>query len=54
MIDLEELRIAPSNKLEKLIGKRKEQYSIRVNGQYRLCFTWNEQGPINVEIVDYH
>ena len=54
VIDLEELRIPPSNKLEKLIGKRKEQHSIRINDQYRICFIWAEQGPENVEIVDYH
>lgn len=54
VIYLEELRIPPSNKLEKLMGKIKEQYSIRINDQYRICFIWDEQGPENVEIVDYH
>ncbi len=54
VIDLEELRIPPSNKLEKLIGKRKGQYSIRVNEQYRICFIWGKQAPANVEIIDYH
>jgi len=54
VIDLDELRIPPSNKLEKLIGKRKGQYSIRINEQYRICFIWGKQGPINVEITDYH
>ncbi len=54
VIDLAELRIPPSNKLEKLIGKREGQYSIRINNQYRICFIWTEQGPENIEIVDYH
>ena len=54
VIDIDELRIPPSNKLEKLIGKRKGQHSIRINDQYRICFIWTEQGPTNVEIADYH
>lgn len=54
VIDIDELRIPPSNKLEKLIGKRKGQHSIRINDQYRNCFIWTEQGPTNVEIADYH
>jgi proteic killer suppression protein len=45
-----------SNRLEALGGKRKGQYSIRINGQWRICFEWPEwsAGPIHVEIVDYH
>ena len=46
----------PSNHLEVLSGKRKGQYSIRINEQWRICFTWSRdvEGPENVEIVDYH
>jgi proteic killer suppression protein len=51
---LDELRIPPKNKLEALKGDRKGQHSIRINQQYRICFTWTNQGAINVEIVDYH
>ena len=41
--------------LEALMGNRKGQHSIRINGQYRICFVWNEEeGPSDVEIVDYH
>jgi len=52
--DLEDLRIPPSNHLEKLRGDRKGQHSIRINGQWRICFQWNGQDAYNVEIVDYH
>ena len=51
---LQELRIPPGNRLEALTGDRKGQYSIRINDQYRICFVWTEQGPDQVEIVDYH
>lgn len=51
---LEELRIPPGNHLEALSGNRQGQYSIRINAQYRICFRWIEQGPDQVEIVDYH
>ena len=51
---LEELRIPPGNRLEALSGRRKGQYSIRVNEQYRVCFAWTEDGPDLVQIVDYH
>ena len=51
---LEELRIPPGNRLEALSGERKGQYSIRINDQYRVCFTWVEGEPDQVEIVDYH
>ena len=46
----------PGNKLEKLVGDRKGQYSIRINDQWRVCFGWpaDSPGPVNVEIVDYH
>lgn len=53
---LDELRHLPSNRLEALRGDRAGQFSIRINGQYRVCFVWrNDQpGPDDVEIVDYH
>ena len=51
---LEDLRIPPGNRLENLKGDRMEQYSIRINGQYRICFIWKENGPDQIEIVDYH
>jgi len=44
----------PGNRLEPLRGVRTGQHSIRINGQYRLCFQWTEEGPSEVEIVDYH
>ena len=48
-----DLQIPPSNKLEKLIGERKNQYSIRINDQWRICFEWKNNDAINVEIIDY-
>lgn len=51
---LHDLRIPPGNQFEALIGDRKGQYSIRINRQYRICFSWAESGPSNVAIVDYH
>jgi toxin HigB-1 len=51
---VEDLRVPPGNRLELLKGKRAGQYSIRINDQWRICFDWNETGPKNVEIVDYH
>ena len=51
---LDELRIPPGNRLELLSGNRKGQYSIRINGQYRICFDWTDSGPELVEITDYH
>ena len=53
-ITLEFLRSPPGNRLEALKGDRKEQYSIRVNDQFRVCFRWTAQGPTDVELVDYH
>jgi proteic killer suppression protein len=52
--DLRDLRIPPSNRLEKLRGSRKGQYSIRINDQYRVCFLWRSGDAFQVEIVDYH
>lgn len=51
---LEDLRAPPKNRLEKLSKERAGQHSIRINNQYRVCFTWTDAGPENVEIVDYH
>jgi len=51
---LEELKIPPGNQLELLKGDRAGQYSIRINDQYRICFSWTPLGPDEVEIVDYH
>ena len=51
---LDDLRIPPGNKLEALRGSRKGQHSIRINDQWRVCFVWTEDGPGEVEIVDYH
>ena len=52
--DLQDLQAPPGNKLEKLKGDRAGQYSIRINDQWRICFTWKDDGPHDVEIVDYH
>jgi proteic killer suppression protein len=51
---LEELKVPPGNRLEKLSGNRKTEFSIRINEQYRICFIWGESGPTNVEVTDYH
>lgn len=52
--NLDDLRIPPGNHLEALSGDREGQYSIRINGQFRICFSWTPMGPQDVEIVDYH
>ena len=51
---LEDLRFPPGNHLEALKGSRAGQHSVRINDQWRICFVWTEQGPVDVEIVDYH
>ncbi len=51
---IEDLRTPPGNRLHELTGDRAGQWSISVNDQYRLCFTWGPNGPENVEFVDYH
>jgi proteic killer suppression protein len=51
---LEDLRVPPGNRLEALTGDRKGQYSIRINEQFRICFVWDDKGPSDVEITDYH
>jgi proteic killer suppression protein len=53
-IDLNDLKIPPSNHLEKLKGNREGQYSIRINDQWRICFKWTNGNSFEVEIVDYH
>jgi proteic killer suppression protein len=52
--DLNDLRAPPANRLEALAGDRRGQHSIHINDQLRLCFIWTKEGPVNVEIVDYH
>ncbi len=54
VVALEELRIPPGNRLEALSGNRKGEFSIRINEQYRICFKWDESGPYDVEVTDYH
>lgn len=54
VIQLNELRVPPNNKLGALTRDRKGQHSIRINDQYRICFEWQESGPEKVEITDYH
>ena len=51
---LDTLRLPPGNRLEALKHDRAGQYSIRINDQYRVCFTWTSAGAVGVEIVDYH
>ncbi len=51
---VEDLRIPPGNRLERLVGDRRGEHSIRVNAQWRLCFVWRDGGVDNVELVDYH
>jgi proteic killer suppression protein len=54
VLTIDELRVPPGNRMESLSGDRKEQYSIRINNQYRICFIWTDNGPADVEITDYH
>jgi toxin HigB-1 len=51
---LQDLRVPPANRLERLAGDREGQYSIRVNDQWRVCFVWQDGDALDVEIVDYH
>ncbi len=53
-INLEDLRLPPANRLERLKGDREGQYSIRINDQWRICFEWSDGDAYNVEVVDYH
>jgi toxin HigB-1 len=52
--EFRDLRSPPGNRLEALSGDRRGQHSIRINGQWRICFKWTPEGPADVEIVDYH
>ena len=51
---LHDLSMPPGNRLEALTGDRKGQHSIRINNQYRICFVWQKDGVVEVEITDYH
>ncbi|WP_419162730.1 type II toxin-antitoxin system RelE/ParE family toxin [Candidatus Palauibacter sp.] len=53
-VDLADLRVPPGNRLEKLKGDRSDQYSIRINRRWRICFRWRSGNAYDVEIVDYH
>ena len=53
-VELSDLRIPAGNRLEALKGDRRGQYSIRINDQWRICFTWRNGGADDVELVDYH
>lgn len=53
-VSLQDLRVPPANRLEKLSGARAGQYSIRINDQWRICFEWQAGEVQRVEIVDYH
>ncbi len=52
--NIQDLRVPPANRLEKLSGDRSGQYSIRINDQWRVCFTWRDGEAHDVEITDYH
>ena len=51
---IEDLRVPPGNRLERLSGRRAGRYSIRINDQWRICFAWRDGDVYEVEIVDYH
>jgi len=53
-VDIRELAIPPSNRLEKLKGDRAGQWSVRVNDKYRICFKWSNGRACEIEFVDYH
>lgn len=53
-VSLDDLRVPPANRLEKLRGDRKGEFSIRINDQWRICFRWRDGNAHDVEIVDYH
>ncbi len=52
--NLDDLKVPPGNRLEKLKGNRQGQYSIRIDNQYRICYIWRERDAYSVEITDYH
>ena len=51
---LEDLKVPPGNRLEKLAGDREDQYSIRINDKYRFCFRWHAGDVYDLELTDYH
>jgi proteic killer suppression protein len=53
-VSLDALKVPPGNRLEALKGDRKEQYSIRIDSQWRICFKWKDGNTYEVEIIDYH
>ncbi len=53
-INLNDLQVPPANRLEKMKGGRADQYSIRINNQWRICFKWSSDDAFEVEIIDYH
>ncbi len=53
-VRLDDLRVPPGNRLEALSGDRSGLHSVRINDQWRICFRWTDEGPEDVEIVDYH
>jgi len=52
--NMNDLRVPPANRLEKLKGDREGQYSVRINDQWRICFAWRNGDAYDVEITDYH
>jgi len=52
--DVNDLQVPPGNRLEALSGDRKGQHSIRINDQWRICFSWQQGNAYQVEVVDYH
>ncbi len=52
--NMADLKIPPSNRLEKLSGKLKDYYSIRINDQWRIIFKWSNGNAVDVEVIDYH
>lgn len=52
--NINDLRVPPGNRLEKLKGNNTARYSIRINNQWRICFIWNNNNAYSVEITDYH
>ncbi len=53
-VDLNDLRSPPANRLEQLSGDRQGQHSVRINDQWRICFSWRDGDAYDVEICDYH
>ena len=51
---IRDMRVPPGNRLEQLKGAREGQWSVRINQQWRICFSWSDGGAYDVEIVDYH